>query len=167
MRNLYFNKEVIRLFRHVDQFPCVRNFHFIACSPFGDYHDFDGHTELSIPLNMLPSLQHLTLESNTRFHVKEPDEPDEIVLEDEQRVAPRVVGDALPVLKTITIEMLDPSVIAAWLEDYLGQLKDHGKWDKTFELVIVGDGDADNCRDISRVGEMALKWCRSNQLLHV
>lgn len=162
----YFNKEITRIFRHVDQFPQVVNFHLQIFSPDGDIHDSTFVTKLSIPLNMLPNVKHFTLKSNMRLDIEEPDDPDEIHYEAERRIAPRVIGEAFPVLETITLDMPDASVAADWVEGYLESLKDHGEWDRFRELVVIeGDKlDVDGCRTASYVGYKALDWCRRRNL---
>jgi len=158
--DLHFNKEIHRIFRHVGQFSQVNDFHLKIDAPLGDHHDFNqGFTKLSIPLNMLPNVSYFTLESNTRLDIEEPDNPDEIAFEDERRVAPRVLGGALPALKTITLDMLDAGVVAEWVGGYLETLKDRGELDGFPELVVMEDGGLDGQRKVSYLGDEALDWC--------
>ncbi|KLO15323.1 hypothetical protein SCHPADRAFT_995932 [Schizopora paradoxa] len=159
MNNCYFNKDIYRLFRHFEQFPKVSSFRLKVVSAFGNYHDDKGWTELCIPLDMLPNVKHFTLESNTRLDIVEPENPDEITFENEWRVPPRVVGEKVPVLETVTSDMLDPSVAAEWLEEYLGKLKDAGKFTGFRELVVMEETDYLSQHEASYPGVEALEWC--------
>ncbi len=153
-RHMYFNKEVITIFRHIDQFPRVDNFRLKIYSPLRN--DYETYTELSIPLNMLASLKHFTLQTNAPLFIKE---PTDIVFEEEDRVAPRVVGDVLPVLRTLTLDMLDPRVAACWVGEYLEDLREQDKLDGFGELVVMENDDSGGRRTVSYLGREALEWC--------
>ncbi|KLO15309.1 hypothetical protein SCHPADRAFT_268610 [Schizopora paradoxa] len=157
--NFYFNKDIHRLFRHVEQFPNVSSFHLKVISAFGNYYTDGGWTELCIPLNVLPSIKHFTLESNTLLDIKEPESPDEINFESERRVPSRVVGEKVPELETVTLDMLDPSAAAEWLGEYLGELKDSGELTGFRELILIEKIGKFNRRRVSYSGEEALEWC--------
>ncbi|KLO15308.1 hypothetical protein SCHPADRAFT_995919 [Schizopora paradoxa] len=165
-QDFYFNKELNRIFRHFNQFPRVETFHLDIYSPFGDHHD-PSHSpsrcsELSIPLNMLPKVRDFVFRSNTCFEIKEPDDPEEMYFADESAIPLRVVGDAFPTLRTVTLDVLDTSAIAEWLEGYLMRLKDRGEWDGFHELIVVWDRNS-GLRKASFAGEKALEWCNSNR----
>ncbi len=153
-----FNEETPRIFRNVGQFPQVEDFHLEI-----NNHNEDRYTIFSIPLNMLPNVKHFTLESNTHLDNGELDDPDEIDLEDELAVPPRVVGRVLPVLETITLDMPDASDVAEWVEKYLKNLKDQGELDGFRELVVMEDVGLDGRRKVSYLGDEALDWCRPLQ----
>ncbi|KLO05557.1 hypothetical protein SCHPADRAFT_910961, partial [Schizopora paradoxa] len=107
---------------------------------------------------MLPNVKHFTLESNTRLDIKEPEKPDEIAFENERAVPPRVVGQKLPVLQTVTLDMLDASVAAGWLEEYLGRLKDAGELAGFHELVVMEENENYSRHKVSYPGAEALRW---------
>jgi len=109
---------------------------------------------------MLPSLEHFTLESNTRLDIKEPENPDETVFKEECGIPSRVVGDVLPALKKITLDMLDPSVAAKWLGDYLEKMKERKEWNESHELIVVRELGDEGLGEFSYCGEVALAWCR-------
>lgn len=151
---LHFSKEVICIFRHIDQFPRLDDFRLkIGASLEGKVRVY---TDTSIPLNMLASLKHFTLQSNTWLYIKE---ATDIVFEEEDRVAPRVVGDVLPVLRTLTLDMLDPRLAECWLGEYLENLRDQDKLDGFGELVVMENDDSGGRRKISYLGREALEWC--------
>ncbi|KLO08065.1 hypothetical protein SCHPADRAFT_932008 [Schizopora paradoxa] len=155
IRDYDFNKEINRIFRHVDQFPLVEFFSLDISSPIGD-----RRSRVSIPFNMLPSLKRFVFDSNTSFTIEEPEDPDEIYYEEENMVAPRVVGDVLPVLESMTFRLRagKPAVIAGWVGQYLRGLKEGGRWNELLELVVMGYGASDLGK-MSYVGEKALEWC--------
>lgn len=160
-QEFHFNKGITRIFRHIDQFPRVESFHLDVLSSIDDHHDSDARSELCFPLNMLPSVKHFSLRSNTRFEIKESDDPDEILFEDERAVAPRVVGNAFPVLETVNLDLLDASVVARWLGEYLRNVQDRGKWDEFREFVIAEPDGTDDVgrRKVTYLGDKALAWC--------
>ncbi|KLO08063.1 hypothetical protein SCHPADRAFT_894144 [Schizopora paradoxa] len=162
-RDYFFNKEVNRIFRHVEQFPLVHHFHFRIRTPFGDHHDSEGYSNVTIPFNMLPSLKHFILNVNTSFDIEEPADPDETYFEEEDAVAPRVIGDAFPVLDSMTLDMGEPSVAAKWLKRYLHEMKDRGRWNELFKLEVFVyrlSAKFDALRDrMDYEGEEALAWC--------
>ncbi|KLO08086.1 hypothetical protein SCHPADRAFT_1001188 [Schizopora paradoxa] len=162
----YFKEEINRIFSYINQFPKVESLYFNIITPFGDLHNSKVRAEVAIPLNMLPSLKDFTLQSNTRFDIVEPDDPDDIFPDEEQAVAPRVVGNAFPILDSVTLDMFDISVVAKWLGDYLEKIKYRGKWDEFRELAIMERVGLD-LRKSSYPGDEALKWCEDKMIRYV
>ncbi|KLO08087.1 hypothetical protein SCHPADRAFT_944742 [Schizopora paradoxa] len=143
----YFNEEMNRIFSQANQYPKVQSFYLKIVSQL----DYDGEckvpTELAIPLNMLPSLKDLTIQCNTRF-----DMVDDVESKEE-------VGDVLPILNTVTLDVLDASDVAKWLGEYLEEMKDRGKWDEFRELTIMERGGKD-FQKTTYPRDKALKWCK-------
>ncbi|KLO08077.1 hypothetical protein SCHPADRAFT_1001181 [Schizopora paradoxa] len=166
IRHFYFNKEINRIFRNIDQFPIASYFYLHISSPFGDREDSEGRSEIYVPLNMLPSLKRFAFSSDTRFHIVEPEDPDETYYEDEDVVAPRVIGDAFPLLESMTLDMEDfmDSATAHWVQEYLHKMMDRGGWDASFKL-LVGEYHSSGHRWTNYVGDKALEWC-SNMLIN-
>ncbi|KLO04813.1 hypothetical protein SCHPADRAFT_1003189 [Schizopora paradoxa] len=157
-RDYLFNTEINRIFRHVDQFPRVKIFAFNILSPRGVHRNSVMRSEAYIPLNMLPSVKHLRLNSNMRFDVKEPEDPDEILFDDEIAVAPRVTGNRLPILDSITLCMRKPSRLAEWVREYLLRVKDREMWNGLFELNLK-ELKKSGIRSTRYIGDKALNWC--------
>ncbi|KLO08076.1 hypothetical protein SCHPADRAFT_622463 [Schizopora paradoxa] len=109
---------------------------------------------------MLPNLKCFVFDSNTRFTIEEPEDPDEIYYEEENIVAPRVVGDVLPVVDSMTFSLQagSPTVIAGWVGEYFAGLKEGGRWNEQLKLVVMGYSALGWGSD-SYVGEKALEWC--------
>ncbi len=61
----------------------------------------------------------------------------------------------------MTLDMLDASVVAEWVEGYLGNLKDRGELDGFCELIVMENDDSDFRRKVSYLGNEALDWCSS------
>lgn len=162
--DFYFNKEIHRIFRHVDQFPHVNTF----LIKLGVEHRGDGDSRrdavLCVPLNMLFNLKHFTLESTAwrRLEMREPDDPDEIAFEDERRVAKRVVGDVLPVLDTITLDVPYPRVVAGWVGDYLEGVRKEGRAGLR-ELIVMEEDESRDRRKVFYIGDDAIEWSRCHR----
>ncbi|KLO18208.1 hypothetical protein SCHPADRAFT_993810 [Schizopora paradoxa] len=161
-RKFYFNKEINRIFRHINQFPLVESLRLDISSQYSYREDPDLRLEVYIPLNMLPSLKRVELKSNRFFDIKEPEHPDETFYPEEDAVAPRVVGNAFPLLDSATLDMSANPASARWIQDYLHKTKDRRCWHASFQLTI-GREDSSGRREESYVGEKALQWC--NDLL--
>ncbi|KLO08088.1 hypothetical protein SCHPADRAFT_1001189 [Schizopora paradoxa] len=162
IRDYYFNGEINRIFRHVDQFPLVEVFSLKICLQLRDHCDSAGRSEVYVPLNMLPSLKHwhLILDSNARFEIKEPEVPDEAYTAEEELVARRVAGNAFPILDSITLCAQEPGILAELVGEYLLEVKRHGGWTGLFELHIkdVNTSGRDQV-PVSYVGTEVLDWC--------
>lgn len=156
MKYSYFNKEIPRIFRHIEQFPRVSKFHLKVRSAFSSHRGImSGETFISIPLNMLPDLKRFTLESDARLEMSEP--PDETNFED--GVPPRVVGDVLPVLDTIVLDLPHAGVVAEWVCDYLQGLRDQER-SGFRELIIMKGNASKGRRKVSYLGDYAFEWTR-------
>ncbi|KLO18163.1 hypothetical protein SCHPADRAFT_886429 [Schizopora paradoxa] len=161
--NFYCNKAISRIFRHVDQFPLVKELYLGIKTEF----EVSGaYAELSVPLLMLPSLKSLTLESDGRTIIKEPEHIDETEFDNGLiAMPPRVFGKTLPLLATVSLDILDESV-ALWLGDYLKSLKESegGGWNDFRELAVwEADDDLDdgNLYQSTFSRDEALDWCEN------
>lgn len=157
--NSYFNNEIARIFRHVEQFPRVSEFHLRVHPALSSYRgSVGGVIYLSVPLDMLPGLKHFTLVSDTGLEMSQPNELDEVNFEDGVP-PPRVVGDVLPVLDTIVLDLPQAGGIADWVCDYLQGLRDQER--VGFRELIVMEGNASSGRrKASFLGDDALEWTR-------
>ncbi len=66
----------------------------------------------------------------------------------------------------MTLDMLDASVVAGWVEEYLGNVKDRGELEGFRELVLMEYDDSDFGRKVSYLGDEALDWCSSIRVRH-
>ncbi|KLO04812.1 hypothetical protein SCHPADRAFT_1003188 [Schizopora paradoxa] len=133
----YFNEEINRLLRHADQFPLVEEFSLEIVTPSDEERYSEDRSEIYVPLNMLPSLKRFTLNCNSAFDIKEPEEPDGVFYEDEHTVAPRVAGDAFPVLEAITLDVKKPYDAAGWVKEYLREVQNRGMCFGPFGLALI------------------------------
>ncbi|KLO18162.1 hypothetical protein SCHPADRAFT_936426 [Schizopora paradoxa] len=162
--NFHCNKAVSRIFRHIDQFPQVSKLEFEVETAFDASEEADAHAELYIPLLMLPCLKHVTLKSDGPTLLTEPGDEEQDEIED-LIIPPRKFGETMPSLATVTLKMLDNSVGAAWLKEYLEDLEEQGGSEDFCELVVWEDdgqgasNDLQKRRKRSYSREEALEWC--------
>ncbi|KLO08064.1 hypothetical protein SCHPADRAFT_908899 [Schizopora paradoxa] len=157
-RDFFFNKEINRIFRHIDQFPLVESFCLDIFAPYSCYEDSIAHLEAYIPLNMLPSLKRIVMKGNRGFDIKEPEHPDEIFYQEEAAVAPRISGDAFPLLDSVTLDLRIYCAAACWIQEYLRRARDRRSWNSSFKLII-GRKNSMGILEGSYLGEKALEWC--------
>ncbi len=159
-------REVMCIFRHVEQFPRVERFCLEISARYSD-DDFRGGEWITLkvvpPLHMLPSVKHFILQSNVGLYMDkyfggEGDDDD-----DEGVVPPRILGNFEPALQTITVDMFKTDyAIEEWVGTTLRKQKERGEWEAFRELIItvVDEGSGEKVTE-TYFGDDALAGCKA------
>lgn len=154
-------RELMCIFRHIEQFPRVERF----CLEISAYYSDDDFRrfewialEVMPPLHMLPSAKHFILQSNVEPYIQ-----DYLGEEEVNVVPPRILGNCKPALETITVDIFKSTYTTdRWIGTMLRKQKDRGEWEAFRELIIatVDEESGEKMMKIY-VGDDALAWCEA------